>query len=321
MKNIFAPIVLFTYNRPLHTQQVLNSLAENAEAKDSFLYIFCDGAKVNATQEVLEKIEEVRNIVKNENRFKKVSVTIQQTNKGLANSIIDGVTEIVNKYGKIIVLEDDVVVSSGFLSYMNWSLNTYADDTNVANISGFSYNLKIDKKLVKHDSFFLCAAESQGWATWESAWKFFEPNGQILFDTINKRNQINEFDCNGNWKNSKTLLDQINGKNNSWWIRWHASCFCNQLLALYPIKSFVKNIGWDGSGTHCGIENTTTNQIKNFDYIKIPVKELSIYDWHKFYLGGISINSNNKLVKILKKYFFVRYTYKVLKIIKNRFKN
>jgi hypothetical protein len=321
MKNTLSPIVLFTYNRPLHTQQVLDALAENAEAKDSILYVFCDGAKENATEDGLKKIKEARDVVKRENRFKKVLVTIHESNKGLANSIIDGVTEIVNKYGAIIVLEDDIVVSNGFLTYMNWALNTYADDTNVANISGFSYNLKIDKKLVKHDSFFLCAAECWGWATWKRAWIFFEPNGQVLLDEINNKNGINEFDCNGNWKNSKTLLDQINRKNNSWWIRWHASCFCNQLLTLYPIKSFIKNIGWDGSGTHCGIENTTTNQIINFDFVKIPIKELLIYDWHKFYLGGRNINSNNKLVKILKKYFFVRCTYKALKIVKNRFNN
>jgi predicted O-methyltransferase YrrM len=318
--NQLAPIVLFTYNRPLHTEQVLNSLSKNVESKDSILYVFCDGARENSNEDDLVKIEEVRKLINTENRFKKVVIKVQEKNKGLANSIIDGVTAVVNRYGKVIVLEDDIVVSNKFLSYMNWALNSYSEDTNVANISGFTFNLEIDRKLVEHDSFFLSGAECWGWATWERAWKFFEPNGQILLNAINNKNLINEFDCDGYWGNSKMLLDQIDGKNNSWWIRWHASCFCNQLLTLYPTKSFTKNIGFDGSGVHCGIENIDVKQIKNFVYIKIPLKKLSVYDWHKFYLAGRNINSNGNDLNFFKKYFFMNYIFKILKSLKNRLK-
>lgn len=316
-----APITLFVYNRPWHTQKVLDALAENEEAKDSILYIFCDGAKDDASAEVLKNIDEVADVVENENRFKRTIVKNGKSNKGLANSIIDGVSEIVNRYDKVIVLEDDIVVSKQFLSYMNWALNTYSDDESVANISGFTFNLKIDRKLVKHDSFFLCAAECWGWATWKRAWKYFEPNGQILLDAINKKKLLDEFDCNGNWNNSKMLLEQMNGKNNSWWIRWYASCLCNQLLTLYPIKSFTQNIGLDGSGTHCGIADIAVKQIESFDYSKITVKKLSINDWHKFYLGGKKINSNsNNDVSFLMKYIFKIFKGFKSRLFKNKFK-
>src|SRR4029450_7394251 len=108
----FAPIILFTYNRPKHTQRILDSLAFNAEAKNSLLFIYSDGPKAGASAGTVKNIMDTRTIISNDRRFKQVIVTEQPINKGLANSIIEGVTKVIDEYGKVIVLEDDLIVSS-----------------------------------------------------------------------------------------------------------------------------------------------------------------------------------------------------------------
>jgi GT2 family glycosyltransferase len=164
---MLAPIVLFTFNRPWHTQQTLDALAKNEEAKNSLLIIYCDGAKKDAKADEVEKIEQVRLIAKNENRFKSVSLIVQKSNKGLANSIIDGVTEVVNKYGKVIVLEDDLVTSPLFLKFMNRALNYYSEKNQVACITGYVYPLK---NVNNNEAFFIKGADCWSWATWKNKW-------------------------------------------------------------------------------------------------------------------------------------------------------
>ena len=171
MKDL-APIVLFCYNRPWHTQQTLDALSKNDLADDSNLYIYCDGPKLGIGIKALADIEETRNIVKTENRFKSITIVESESNNGLADSIIHGVTEIVNRYGKIIVLEDDIVTSPGFLTYMNDALEVYKGEEKVMHISGYMYPVK--KKLP--DTFFIRPTSCWGWATWKRAWDCFEKN-------------------------------------------------------------------------------------------------------------------------------------------------
>jgi len=281
-KNL-APIVLFTYNRPWHTQEVLNTLALNPEAPDSSLYIYCDGANPHSKKETLLKIEEVRQVVKNENRFKEVIIKEQTQNKGLAQSIIEGVTHLLNKYDKVIVLEDDLVTSPFFLKYMNDALNLYKDNDEVACISGYIYPIK--KSLP--ETFFIKGADCWGWATWKDKWSLFEEDGQALLHELENKNLTKEFDFDNSYEYTEMLREQIQGKNSSWAIRWYASAFLKDKLCLYPGKSLIQNIGVDGSGTHSGIS----------DNWKVLLSDKEI----KVQLTKVSENSNAR--KLFIKYF------------------
>ncbi len=246
---MLSPIILFLYNRPWHTMQTLDALAKNELAKDSILYIFCDGIKENAKEIEINNIYETRKIANIENRFKEIIVIEQESNKGLANSIIDGVTEIVNKYGKVIVLEDDIVTSPGFLKYMNDALDMYENEEKVMHISGYMY--PIVKKY--SDTFFLKTTSCWGWATWSSSWKYFEKNIDKQMKEIDNVKGWNEFTINSTQLSFKTQLElNKSGVLNTWAIFWYASVFLRGGTSLHPFPSLVQNIGFDGTGENCG---------------------------------------------------------------------
>lgn len=262
-----APIVLFIYNRLQHTKQTVEALQRNELAKESYLFVFSDGAKNDFDA---QKVEEVRKYLKTINGFKNVTVIEREKNWGLANNIIGGVTQIVNEYGKIIVLEDDLVTSPGFLRYMNEALDMYADEERVASIHGYIYPLKSPEKLP--ETFFIRGADCWGWATWARAWKYFEPDGQKLLNELKTRRITKEFDFGGAHPYTRMLKDQINGKNDSWAVRWYASAFLRDMVTLYPRRSLVQNIGLDNSGTHCGTTNVFKLQF--VDSITVEKKEV-----------------------------------------------
>jgi len=244
---ILAPIVLFVYNRPRHTQQTVEALQKNELAKGSQLFIYSDESK---DEDARKNVDEVRKYIDKIDGFKKVTIIKREKNWGLADSIIDGVTKIVNEYGKIIVLEDDLVTSTYFLKFMNDGLGLYENEEQVASIHGYIYPIEN-----LPTSFFIKGADCWGWATWKRAWDIFEPDGQKLLNELNSRKLEKEADFNNSYDYTQMLKDQIDGKNNSWAIRWYMSAFLKNMLTLYPGKSFVQNIGTDGSGTHCGISN------------------------------------------------------------------
>jgi len=238
-----SPIVLFVYNRPWHTQQTIEALQKNELAKESELFIYSDEAK---NEEARQSVDEVRDYVDSVDGFKKVTVIKRDKNWGLADSIIDGVTKIVNEYGKIIVLEDDLVTSPYFLKFMNKALVMYENDLNVASIHGYIYPIEN-----LPETFFIKGADCWGWATWKRAWQHFEKDGQKLLDEVDKNHLQKEIDFNDSSPYVKMLKDQIDGKNNSWAVRWYISAFLKDMLTLYPGQSYVQNIGLDNSGTHC----------------------------------------------------------------------
>lgn len=253
MKNQLSPIVLFTYNRPLHTQQVLDSLAGNSEAKDSILYVFCDGAKENATKDILNKIASVRNIIKDENRFKQVIITLQEKNKGLANSIINGVTEVVNIYGKVIVLEDDLILSPFFLSYMNDSLNRYKNSFAVGQIGACNF-FGCGKNFP--DYFFVPLPDCLGWATWKDRWECFNPNVDELIKQLeNNEDKKHVFNAYGAYDFMGMLNLQKQRKVDSWAIRWQAVCVLKGWLILYPNPSMTNHIE-SNEATHANVNIT-----------------------------------------------------------------
>lgn len=240
-----APIALFVYNRPTHTRQTVEALQKNALSKDSDLIIYSDAAKSDVQADA---VNEVRQYVRQIDGFKSVTIVERETNFGLAHSIIDGVTTIVNKYGRIIVLEDDMVTSPYFLTYMNEALEKFADDDRVVSIHGYVY--PVAQPLP--EAFFLPGADCWGWATWQRGWACFNGDGQFLLDELKRRKLIRSFDFNGAYPFSEMLEGQIKGANDSWAVRWYAAAFLAGKLTLYPGRSLVHNIGNDNSGTHCG---------------------------------------------------------------------
>lgn len=245
MITIKAPIVVFVYNRLDHTRRTIDSLKQNFLAQDSDLIIFSDASK---SENQSGQVAEVRSYINQIEGFKSITIIERKINYGLARSIIDGVTKIVNKYGRVIVLEDDMVTSPHFLTYMNEALNKYADDDRVISIHGYVYPTK--EKLP--EAFFLKGADCWGWATWKRGWDLFNPDGRSLLNELKSKKLIKEFDFDGTYSFSKMLKDQITGKNDSWAVRWYASAFLANKLTLYPGKSLVHNIGNDDSGSHCG---------------------------------------------------------------------
>ena len=242
---MYAPVLLFTYNRLTHTRRCVEALLKNSLATESELFIYSDGAKDDTQQAA---VNEVRYYIHNIRGFKQITIIQRDENWGLARNIIDGVTTQVNRYGKVIVLEDDLVVAPYFLQFMNDALETYKDEPKVGHIQACDFTQ--DPTLP--DTFLIKWTGSWGWGTWDRAWKHFNPNGQELLQELEERKLTYTFDFNGKYGYTRMLRRQIAGKNNSWAIRWNASLFLKGILSLNVGRSLVQNEGFDGSGTHCG---------------------------------------------------------------------
>ena len=241
----YAPILLFVYNRPEHTRRCIESLLKNSLASESNLFIYADGAKDSTQQEA---VNEVRNYIRSIQGFKQITLMERSENWGLARNIINGVTTQVNRYGKVIVLEDDLVVAPYFLQFMNDALEVYKNEPRVGHIQACDFTQ--DASLPA--TFLIKWTGSWGWATWDRAWKHFNPNGNELLQELEERKLTHVFDFNGKYGFTRMLRRQIEGKNNSWAIRWNASLFLKDILSLNVGRSLVQNEGFDGSGTNCG---------------------------------------------------------------------
>ena len=264
-----APILLFVYNRPDHVRRGVESLLANELAKDSELYIFSDAAKDEAAQPA---VDEVRQFIHTITGFKEIHYVERSENWGLARSIIDGVTTLVNQYGRVIVLEDDLIVAPYFLQFMNDALETYQNEEKVCHIQACDFT----KAPTLPDTFLIKWTGSWGWATWKRAWMLFNPDGQELLDELVRRRLTYRFDFNGKYGYTRMLRRQIQGKNNSWAIRWNASLFLADKLSLNVGKSLVQNEGFDGSGTNCGGGNlyATDLWMEPLPVVKIqPIQE------------------------------------------------
>ncbi|SOD18652.1 glycosyltransferase [Pedobacter xixiisoli] len=253
-----APIVLFVYNRPQHTLKVLEALSKNPLAQQSALYIFADGAKPNATEEQLAKITETRQAIKSKDWCKEIHIVSQEKNIGLAASILSGVGKIIDKHGRVIVLEDDVEVSPYFLNYMNQALELYRDDEKAMHISSFVPVGIGAEKLP--DTYFLRCMSCWGWATWARAWKKNVTDSNELYLRLKKEKAFNKFTMNNRLSVIKDLKLNIENKTKTWAVNWHASIFLHQGLCLYPKQALSAQIGLDASGMHCG-----NDDLKLFD--------------------------------------------------------
>ncbi len=268
MELSYAPVALFAYNRPRHLTRVVEALARNAEAKNSALFVFSDAPKTHSDA---EQVAAVRAVAKNIHGFRSVQIVEQLENKGVARSVVDGVTEIVETHGRVIVVEDDLVVSSHFLAYMNHALQLYEHDSRVVSIHGYVYPVNAPLP----ETSFLRGADCWGWATWKRGWDIFESDATLLLERLSQSGLADLFDFNGSYGYTAMLEDQIAGRIDSWAIRWYASAFLANMLTLYPGRSLVTNIGADGSGAHFG--STTDYDVrlteKPIRLDKLPLEE------------------------------------------------
>ena len=263
----YAPLVVFVYNRKDHAQKCLENLANNHHAADSDLYIFSDGAK---SEKGLPKVHEVRDYlesVKDTLGFKSVNITYAEKNKGLAKSVISGVTEVINKYGKVIVTEDDLVTHVNYIDYMNEALDFYQNDEHIYSISGYCLP-QLQRET--DDVYFTHRGSSWGWATWADRWNKIDWSMDHFLK--NKWNPIMRY------KLAKAGLDlyimmknQHKGVIDSWAVRWVYHQTQHDLMTVYPSHTLLHNVGFDGSGTHQQeMGNETYDNLDAVKYKLVP---------------------------------------------------
>lgn len=318
MDNALAPIVLFVYNRPWHTEQTLSALMDNELAKNSILFIYADGTKGDSSYGDLDQIVETRKVIRKCKWCKEVYIIESEKNKGLADSVIDGTTEIVNKYGSIITLEDDVVVSKYFLKFMNDSLNKYAENEEIYMVSGYTFPANKIKR--RNSSFFLPLTSTQAWGTWKRAWNYFDESAKGYKELKTNIELRKQFNLDGSYDFASMLILQMESDSiSSWAIRWWWSVFNRNGLVLYSDKSLIRNIGWDGSGRHSGKKNPFFDADWNAEYgIKKFPNEIKCDEENfkliKEYLKQILFPSKSSILRrivrfIKKKLFIVYYLY------------
>lgn len=243
---MYSPIVVFAFNRLDSLKKCINSLLENKESKFSDLYVFVDGARESKSSE-FDQVKYVQEYVKEITGFKSLTYEFSDTNKGLANSIISGVFEVINEYGSAIVLEDDLIVSMSFLRFMNDGLKKYQNSKSVYSICGYSNKMKVPFGYLPN-TYFCTRSSSWGWATWKDRWATVDWDLCNWEDIKKDRSQFNKW---GGSDLYKMLNGWHEGKNNSWAIRFVYSQFKNDAISLFPTLSLVDNNGFDGTGTNC----------------------------------------------------------------------
>ncbi len=257
-----SPIVLFVYNRPDHTRKTLQALQQNILAPNSVLHIFADGAKKDASPAVVQRINEVREIIHSQQWCGEVIIHQTNENKGLYQSVRQGVTEIVNQYGKVIVMEDDLQTSPAFLSYMNKALDFYANYQSVFSISGYNYpaSQMTFPSDYQYDTYLSLRNCSWGWATWADRWQ------QIDWDVksyeVIKHSPAIKAALNRMGDDEFEMLQQRMEQGlNIWSIQFTIAHFLNHAVAIYPVHSYLNNIGNDGSGENCGVSHSLDNAV------------------------------------------------------------
>ena len=275
-------ICIFAYKRPAHLKRVLDALAANPPAAGLPLIVYVDGPRGEADQAAVAEVVAVAQQAKG---FLSVEVRPSPENLGLYRSLTGGIGEILAEYESIIVLEDDILTSPHFLQFMLDGLELYQDSPEVGSITG--YTPPITQGLP--ETFFLRGADCWGWATWRDRWALYRHDAKAMAREIRDRGLAREFDLLGHYPYLAMLEGRAAGKNNSWAICWHSSCFLAGNLILYPGRSLVSNIGFDNSGEHCGpsvmfatmIDDVKPVKIKRIPHVVEP-EVFKIYSAHFF---------------------------------------
>lgn len=251
-----APVVIFAYNRSDHLKQTLTALANNFLAQESEVYIFIDGPKNEEGEVLQQEVEGVANSFSH-GYFAAVNIIKSDKNRGLAASVISGVDTVIRKYGKVIVLEDDSVSDCRYLQFMNDALDFYKDEENIWSVGGYMHAMKFPENYTKN---VLCVqrTSSMAWGTWLDRWEQIDWDIQDYKKfrwSFKKRKEFNR------WGTDKASMldDQMNGRINSWAIRFEYAMFKKRMYNILPRESLIRNIGFDGSGTHCAMVSEDEN--------------------------------------------------------------
>jgi hypothetical protein len=247
-----APIALFVYNRSTHTRRTVEALLQNTLVSQSELIIYSDASKHQKDEDA---VRDVRAYIKTIRGFKSINIIERERNWGLAASIIDGVTAVLNEYGRIIVLEDDLVTSPHFLEYMNATLLHYQNDPKAFSIGGYNFPVKTmpipsDYPWDTYASFRCC---SWGWATWINRWQRVDWQ-MSYYDTFCRNPDAQQSFDRGGPDMSQMLKMQYERRIDSWAIRFCYAHHATNMHCIYPVKTLVMNIGLDNTGTHCGVD-------------------------------------------------------------------
>jgi hypothetical protein len=292
-----APVVLFTYQRLDTLQQTVEALKLNYLAAESDLYIYSDAAKGVDDQEAIDC---VRDYIKSIHGFKTITIHESDSNKGLASSIIEGVNDILKIHGAVIVVEDDLVSSPNFLNYMNASLHFYKEESKVFSIAG--YSLPIKNCQSKFDVYFTSRSSSWGWATWKDRWEGID--WEVKDYSSFKNSSIVRQNFNKMGSDMAQMLDrQMNGKINSWAIRWCYHQFKNNLYSVHPFVSKIDNVGFNSK------DATNTNE--RFNRYKTKIDDSGKIEF--YFTKYLKLDK-----KILKQY---TYPYSILSRIKYKIIN
>ena len=276
--------------------------------------MFCDGPKNEANSKTHEAIKQVRALVKSKSWCKTVTVYESESNKGLANSIVEGVTQIVNQFGKIIVLEDDIVTARGFLRYMNEALDLYEHEDNVMHIGSYLPYTNSYKKLP--ETFLSRFMSCWGWATWKSSWQRANFDTRELYEQLNNPKVRYDFNLEGVLNFHEQLENNINGSIHTWAIKWFASIFLCNGLCLYPSHSLTKNIGFDGTGENCNLLDVKERE-SGRDFIKVSKIKIEESSVGKRYLKRYYRYGNDSGFEKRFKQKFLDFRYQLAKTIKS----
>lgn len=266
-----SPIVLFVFSRPQHTSLTLKALANNVLADQSDLIIYSDAGR-NSEESAL--VGKVRSLLRTIEGFRSVSIVERKTNYGLARNITEGVTEVCSRYGRVIVLEDDIVTSPQFLPFMNKALEHYADEPRVWHVSGWNYPIN---PVGIGDTFFWQTMNCWGWATWADRWQYYEKDPESLL-SLWDRGKIRRFNLGGSYNFWSQVELNFLRRIDTWAIFWYATIFERDGLCLNPAESLVHNIGHDGSGENCGDSDLFSHVISSDEIYEFPerVEESSL---------------------------------------------
>ncbi len=238
---------VFTYNRSFHTEKVLTALSNNSMLPEK-LFLFHDGLKNDEDKSEWVNVQKILEAVD----WTDTEIIVADTNKGLAKSIVDGINYVFESCDAVIVLEDDCVPSKGFMTYMCEALNKYESCHSVYNIGGYAWPIEVEKK--EYDAYFNGRTSSWGWGTWKDRWQQYRQDNNLI-DFL--KNDPEDSERLAIWGNDleNMLIDRINGRNNSWAVYWSLLVLSKNGLCLSPYESLIDNIGFDGTGVHCGVSN------------------------------------------------------------------
>ena len=300
----FAPVIVFTYNRVNHLKRTLDALNSCEHASETDLFIYCDSYKSDKDKTMVEMAISVVDAFALNNRFHSLTITKADKNKGLAKSIMDGVTSVIDLYGKAIVVEDDLIASRYFLRYMNDALDYYKNDKSICAISGYTFPMK-SLETYPYDLYLSGRGCSWGWATWADRWNMVDWN--VSDYCYFKHNLFKRIKFSQWGSDLPILLDyQMNLNANSWAIRWCYSAFSRNMLTVYPKRSYIKNCGIDGSGVHS--QNSTTHRFDtDFDdneeyrcnFQPLMIDEKIRKEFAKRYSAGVSVDIKEQIKAFL----------------------